>query len=71
MMYYTGLTALMAKDYDNAAKYLQLSIDNNYDAKGDIYSSLAEAYKAKGDVAKTKEVLQAGFTKHPTNQSIL
>ena len=71
MMYYTGLTALMAKDYDNAAKYLQMSIDNNYDAKGDIYSSLAEAYKAKGDMAKTKEVLQAGFTKHPTNQSIL
>lgn len=71
MMYYTGLTALMAKDYDNAAKYLQMSIDNNYDAKGDIYSSLAEAYKAKGDMAKTKEVLQTGFTKHPTNQSIL
>lgn len=71
MMYYTGLTALMGKDYDNAAKYLQLSIDNGYDAKGDIYSSLAEAYKAKGDVAKTKEVLQTGFTKHPTNQSIL
>jgi tetratricopeptide (TPR) repeat protein len=71
MMYYTGLTALMAKDYDTAAKYLQMSIDNNYDAKGDIYSSLAEAYKAKGDMAKTKEVLQAGFTKHPTNQSIL
>ena len=71
MMYYTGLTALMAKDYDTAAKYLQMSIDNNYDAKGDIYSSLAEAYKAKGDMAKTKEVLQTGFTKHPTNQSIL
>lgn len=71
MMYYTGLTALMGKDYDNAAKYLQMSIDNGYDAKGDIYSSLAEAYKAKGDMAKTKEVLQTGFTKHPTNQSIL
>ncbi|MDD3034866.1 MAG: hypothetical protein PHT25_09755 [Bacteroidales bacterium] len=71
MMYYTGLTALMGKDYDNAAKYLQMSIDNGYDAKGDIYSSLAEAYKAKGDVAKTKDVLQTGFTKHPTNQSIL
>jgi len=71
MMYYTGLTALMSKDYEKSIKFLQLSIDNGYDAKGDIYSSLAEAYKSVGKIDKTKEVLQAGFTKYPTNQSIL
>ena len=71
MMYYTGLTALMSKDYPRAIEYLTMSINNGHDAKGDIYSSLAEAYKATGNVEKTKETLQAGFTKHPTNQSIL
>lgn len=71
MMYYTGLTALMAKEYDRAVKFLQMSIENGYDANGDIYSSLAEAYKSSGKVEKAKEVLQAGFTKYPTNQSVL
>lgn len=71
IMYYTGLTANMSKDYNRAKKYFQMALDNGYDAKGDAYSYLAEAYKGLNDVEKAKEVLIAGFTKYPSNQSIL
>jgi len=71
IMYYTGLTANMSKDYNRAVEYFKKAIENNYDAKGDAYSYLAEAYKGIKDIEKAKETLSAGFTKYPTNQSIL
>lgn len=71
IIYYTGLTANMSKDYNRAKTYFQKAIDNGYDAKGDAYSYLSEAYKGISDVEKAKEALVAGFTKYPTNQSIL
>ena len=71
IMYYTGLTANMSKDYNRAIEYFTKAIQNNYDAKGDAYSYLAEAYKGIKDLEKAKETLSAGFTKYPTNQSIL
>ncbi len=71
IMYYTGLTANMSKDYERAVKYFEMSIKNGYDAKGDAYSYLAESYKQMKDTEKAKETLVAGFTKYPTAQSIL
>ncbi|MEN6619623.1 MAG: tetratricopeptide repeat protein [Rikenellaceae bacterium] len=71
IMYYTGLTANMSKDYDRAVEYFKKAIDNGYDAKGDAYSYLTEAYKGLKDMDKAKEALSAGFEKYPTNQSIL
>jgi len=71
IIYYTGLTANMSKDYNRARTYFQKAIDNGYDAKGDAYSYLSEANKGLNEVEKAKEALVAGFTKYPTNQSIL
>lgn len=71
IMYYTGLTANMSKDYNRAVEYFTKALENNYDAKGDAYSYLAEAYKGIKDTEKAKETLSAGFAKYPTNQSIL
>ena len=71
IMYYAGLTANMSKDYDRAIKYFQMAIDKGYELKGDVFSYLAEAYKASGNIEKSKETLSAGFSKYPTSQPIL
>ncbi|OFX77576.1 MAG: hypothetical protein A2X19_07100 [Bacteroidetes bacterium GWE2_39_28] len=70
-MYYTGLTAFLGQDFDRAIKFFTKAIDNGYDAKGDAYSYLAEAYKVKSDIEMTKEILNTGFRKYPGTQSIL
>jgi tetratricopeptide (TPR) repeat protein len=69
--YYAGLTASMNKDPQRAIKFFKMTLDNGYDAKGDAYSYLAEAYKAEKNMDKAKEALENGFSKYPTNQSIL
>lgn len=71
IIYYTGLTANMTPDPERAIKFFNMALDNKFDSKGDLYSNLAEAYKATKNVEKAKEVLGQGFTKYPTNQSIL
>ena len=71
LIYYAGLTAFMVQDFDRAIRFFNKAIANGYDVNGDAFSYLAEAYKAKGDIEKTKEVLNAGFRKYPSTQSIL
>ena len=71
IIYYTGLTANMTPDPERAIKFFNMALENKFDSKGDLYSNLAEAYKATKNVEKAKEVLGQGFTKYPTNQSIL
>lgn len=71
IIYYTAVTAAMAKENDKAINYFEKCLAINYDMKGDVYSTLAESYKATGDTLKAKDVLSAGFTKYPTSQSIL
>ncbi len=69
--YYAGLTASMAKNAPRAIKFFKMAMDNGYDAKGDAFSYLAEAYKSEKDMEKAKEILENGFSAYPTNQSIL
>jgi len=73
LLYYAGLTAFMASepDYDRAIDFFNRAISIDYDAAGDAYSYLAEAYKAKSDLEMAKEVLNRGFKKYPSAQSIL
>lgn len=73
LLYYAGLTAFMAPepDYDRAIEFFNKAINNDFDAAGDAYSYLAESYKAKADIEMAKEVLNRGFNKYPSAQSIL
>ncbi len=71
LIYYAGLTAYMSKDHDRAIGFFKRAIDLDYDSKGDAYSYLGECYKVKSDVESAKEVLNTGFRKYPSNQSIL
>ncbi len=71
IMYYTAVTAAMAEDHARAIKYLEKCTEISYDQNGDVYSTLADCYKKSGDTVKAKEVLNTGFLKYPTSQSVL
>ncbi|MDD2425309.1 MAG: tetratricopeptide repeat protein, partial [Bacteroidales bacterium] len=71
LTYYAGLTATMAKEPARAIKFFNMALESGYDAKGDAFSYLAESYKAENDMEKAKGILENGFSKYPTNQSIL
>ena len=71
IVYYTAVTFNMLGDKANAAKYFEKCKEINYHQEGDVFSSLAEIYKAQGDVEKAKAVLNEGFIAYPTSQGIL
>ena len=71
IMYYTAVTASMAGDNQRAIKYLEECTKISFDQNGDVYSALADCYKKTGDTVKAKEVLNTGFLKYPTSQSVL
>ena len=71
LLYYAGLTSMFSHDYDRAIKFVSIALDSGYDDNGDAYSYLAEAYLAKSDYAKAKDVLNSGFQKYANNQRIL
>ncbi len=71
IVYYIGLTAHMAQDYNRSIVYFTKCLELGYGQNGDVYANLADAYKQLGDVEKSKEMLSEGFTKYPDSQSIL
>lgn len=71
MVFYSAVTAHMLGDTDAAIKYYEQCKAISYDQKGDVYSSLADLYKGKGEIEKAKEYLNAGFQKYPSSQAIL
>ncbi|MDD4828163.1 MAG: tetratricopeptide repeat protein, partial [Bacteroidales bacterium] len=71
IVYYIGLTAHMAQDYNRSITYFTKCLELGYGQNGDVYANLADAYKQLGDVEKSKEMLSEGFTKYPDSQSIL
>ncbi|MEF9931929.1 MAG: hypothetical protein RR770_06490, partial [Bacteroidales bacterium] len=71
MAYYTAVTASLAGEHARTIKFLEYCLSINYDQKGDVYATLADAYKLTGDTAKAKDLLSAGFTKYPSSQGIL
>lgn len=71
IVYYTAVTFNMLEDKENAAKYFNKCKEINYHQEGDVFSALAEIYKAQGDVEKAKAILNEGFAVYPTSQGIL
>ena len=70
-LFYAGLTAVYAGNGHRAIEYLDKCFQLGYDAEGNIYSLLADAYKAEKNYDKAKEILMAGFKAYSENQSIL
>jgi tetratricopeptide (TPR) repeat protein len=71
--YYAGVVSLAdsVKDYEAAAKYLNICVESSFFDKGSTYSSLAAAYAGLGEKKAQEETLINGFTKFPGNQAIL
>ena len=55
MIYNVGFTANLVGETDKAITYFKMALASNYDAKGELYSRLAEAYKANKEIDKAKE----------------
>ncbi|MDR2585740.1 MAG: tetratricopeptide repeat protein [Prevotellaceae bacterium] len=71
VVYYTGLTAFHAKEFERAITYLNRAIDMGFAQDGATYSFLAESYKALDQPEMFESTLTKGFTKYPSNQGIL
>lgn len=71
VVYYAGLTAQMAKDYERSSQFFKKCIDMGYGQNGDAYANMADACKQLGDIEAAKTYLSEGFTKYPNSQSIL
>ena len=71
VVFYTGLTAFYAQEYERSINYIQRALTLGYAQDGAAYSFLAESYKAIGQTDKVELTLAEGFTKYPSNQGIL
>lgn len=71
IVYYAGLTAHMAENYNRSSEFFQKCIDMGFGQDGDAYANFADAAKNLGDIEKSKTILSEGFTKYPNSQSIL
>ena len=69
--YYTALFAAVIGDNNKAKDYYGRCLDMEFYQEGSTYSNMAEIYKAEGDIAKAKEMLEGGFVKFPQSQPIL
>jgi len=71
VVFYTGLTAFYAQEFERARTYLERSLNLDFTQEGSVYSFLAECYKSLDQPEKVESILAQGFTKYPSNQGIL
>jgi len=71
-VYNAGFTALLAKDLDRAENLFVKCLDIKYYGKGgEVFYKLSEIATQKGDLKKSKEYLEQGFSMFPDSESIL
>lgn len=70
-IYYSGLMALEAKDFDFAQKQFQRTMDLGYMADGAIYANLHDCALSQKDTLVAKKYLEEGFVKYPENSQVL
>ena len=69
--YNAAFTASASKDFEQAEKYFNICLKNDYTSEGNVYSNLAQCAVAKGDTLAAKNYLATGLTKYPDNESVL
>lgn len=70
-VYNSGLMASLSGNNDKAVEKFKICMDKGYYNDGNVYSNLADLYKAAGDEDTAMKTLEAGFAKYPNSQSIL
>lgn len=70
-LYNAASTAYFAKQYDRAIGLFKECEAINFLEDGEVPARMSECYRAKGDNATAKSILEEGFRKCPQNQGIL
>ncbi len=71
VLYYTGLSAQLAKKLDDAIPFYKQYIEYGNTGDGSVFYNTFEAYKELGKPEEGLQFLEEGFTKFPNNQNIL
>ena len=69
--YNAGLMAALAGNRTLAIQKYKACMDKGYYNEGNVYSNLADLYKAEGDAETAMKTLESGFEKFPNSQAIL
>lgn len=70
-IYNAGLMAALAGNRALAIQKYKACMDKGYFNEGNVFSNLAELYKAEGDAETAMKTLEDGFAKFPNSQAIL
>ena len=71
VVYYTGLSAQLAKKLEDAISFYKQFIDYGNTGDGSVYYNIFEAYKELDRTDEGLKFLEEGFTQYPNNQNIL
>ncbi|MCL1973445.1 MAG: tetratricopeptide repeat protein [Bacteroidetes bacterium] len=71
LVFYAGYTAFLGNEYQRSIEYVQRAIDLGWTQDGAAFSILANCYKNLDHREEVERILAEGFTKYPSNQSIL
>jgi tetratricopeptide (TPR) repeat protein len=69
--YNAGLMAALAGDRARAIEKYKVCMDKGFFNDGNVYSNLADLYKAEDNADLAMKTLEDGFAKFPNNQAIL
>ncbi len=74
ILFYTGLAAFQAENYEKAVEYLQQSAKNDYKSQngdGAVYHYMSQAYAKMKQNDKSLEIMNEGRKKYPADQSLI
>lgn len=70
-VYNSALMAALSGDRAAAVAKYKVCLDKGFYNEGNVFSNLADLYKADGDTATCVQTLENGFEKFPNSQAIL
>ena len=70
-IYNAGFTALLAGNLEKAESFFLKCAELGYAEDGEVYAKLGDIYSKLDEKEKSKAVLEEGFSKYPSNQSII
>lgn len=70
-LYYSGMTAVLAEEYNEALEALNRAIAMGYESEGEAYYFKAQAQYGLGQKDATLATLNEGIMKYPTSETVI
>ncbi|MBR6933258.1 MAG: tetratricopeptide repeat protein [Bacteroidales bacterium] len=70
-IYYAGVTAMEAQEFEKAKAHFTNALKNNYFSDGGVYANLYECAINQKDTVTARSYLEEGFQKFPENPQVL